>query len=178
MEHDAPDLVLRPLGPHDEAEALDAERELAAAGWPGFLPQRRPGESWADFAARIESQTRGEGIPPGFVPCTFLVAEAGGHIVGRVSIRHELNDALRRVGGHVGYGVRPAWRRRGYATELLRRGLAICVDLGLEDVLVTCDDDNVGSAAVIERCGGVLENVVRDPGGDGTLKRRYWIHAG
>jgi predicted acetyltransferase len=108
---------------------------------------------------------------------TFLVAEAEGQIVGRVSIRHALNAHLAEVGGHIGYGVRPGFRRRGYATAILGQSLAVASSIGLERVLVTCDDDNVGSANVIQNCGGVLENVVA--GRDGSVpKRRYWVEIG
>jgi len=111
------------------------------------------------------------------VPATFLVAEAEGQIVGRVSIRHELNAYLAEVGEHIGYGVRPGFRRLGYATALMRQCLAVASSIGLERVLVTCDDDNVGSAKVIETCGGVLENLVADC--DGSVpKRRYWVETG
>jgi predicted acetyltransferase len=71
------------------------------------------------------------------VPATFLVAEAEGQIVGRVSIRHELNACLAEVGGHIGYGVRPGFRRRGYATAIMRQSLAVASSIGLERVLVT-----------------------------------------
>jgi len=94
-------------------------------------------------------------------------------VVGRVSVRHRLTDSLARVGGHIGYGVRPAYRRRRYATALLRAGLALAREHGIDPALVTCDDDNLGSATVIERCGGVLENVMDVA--DGSPKRRYWV---
>ncbi len=109
------------------------------------------------------------------MPATFLVAVAEGQIVGRVSIRHVLNAYLAEVGGHIGYGVRPGFRRRGYATAMLRQSLAVASSIGL--VLVICDDDNVGSAKVIENCGGVLENIAA--GRDGSVpKRRYWVETG
>jgi len=85
-----------------------------------------------------------------------------------------LNDFLAAVGGHIGYGVRPAFRRRGYATEILRRAVAIAHDEGVGRILVVCDDDNVGSARVIESCAGVLESVVTPEEGGAPL-RRYWI---
>ena len=77
-------------------------------------------------------------------------------------------------GGHIGYAVRPAFRRRGFATEILRQSLEITESLGIRRVLVTCNAVNVASARVIERCGGVLESIV--PGEDGSMpKRRYWF---
>jgi predicted acetyltransferase len=95
-------------------------------------------------------------------------------IVGRVSIRYELNDYLFRFGGHVGYAVAPSFRRRGYATEILRQTLPIVRSIGLKRILLTCDDDNVASQRVIEVNGGVLENVVWEEGLR-VPKRRYWI---
>jgi predicted acetyltransferase len=65
--------------------------------------------------------------------------------------------------------------RQGYATAILRQSLQIARQkLGLKRVLVTCDDDNVGSIKTIEKNGGVLENIVTGPDGV-TRKRRYWI---
>jgi predicted acetyltransferase len=154
----------------DEAEILRAQEELSADDFEFvFL---REGVSFADLVARTAQERAGD-VPEGRVPATFLVAEHDGAIVGRVSIRHALNDFLLREGGHIGYAVRPAWRRRGFATSILRQSLALTDELGIARVLVTCDDDNVGSAAVIESQGGVLEDVVPVEGG--TPKRRYWI---
>jgi predicted acetyltransferase len=104
-----------------------------------------------------------------------LFAFAGTSIVGRVSIRHSLNPHLERLGGHIGYVVVPEYRRQGYATAILRQSLQIARQkLGLKRVLVTCDDDNVGSIKTIEKNGGVFESIVTGPD-DGNPKRRYWI---
>ena len=104
-----------------------------------------------------------------------MFAFEGERIIGRVSIRHRLNDFLLRVGGHVGYVVVPEFRRQGHATAMLRLALHFAHDkLGLDDVLVTCDDDNIGSIKTIENNGGVLENVVGGPDVE-KPKRRYWI---
>ena len=122
----------------------------------------------------LAERERGENLPANQVPSTFLFAFAGIRIVGRASIRHALNPYLERFGGHIGYVVVPEYRRQGYATEMLKQSLEIARQrLGLTRVLVTCDEDNVGSIKTIEKNGGVLEGVVT--GLDGEQKRRYWI---
>jgi predicted acetyltransferase len=165
------DLVLRPLTVGDEHAARQAHAELAAEGFE-FLLDLHDNEPWATYINRLERLRRGLDVPPDRVPATFLIAEVGGELVGRTSVRHTLNPYLARVGGHVGYGVRQRARRRGHATEILQRSLDLLRRLGVERALITCDDDKVGSATVIERCGGVLQDVVDD---DGVLKRRYWV---
>ena len=92
--------------------------------------------------------------------------------VGAVNIRHYLTDALLYTGGHIGDGVRPSERRKGYATAMIALALDECRKLGLDRVLMTCDKTNVGSAKSIIKNGGVLENEVLD---DGVLEQRYWI---
>lgn len=170
------DLRLRPLRPDDEAEAVRAHEELAPDGF-GFLvgwQPGQPGRPWADLLEQYAAERRGTDLPEGRVPAAFLLAEVDGVVVGRSSIRFELDEWLAAYGGHVGYGVRPAHRRRGLATEILRQSLVVARAEGVDRVLVTCDDDNVASAATIERCGGVLEDVREEPGSS-VAKRRYWI---
>jgi predicted acetyltransferase len=123
----------------------------------------------------LAQHERGENLPANHVPSTFLFAFDGTRIVGRVSIRHTLNSYLERFGGHIGYVVVPEYRRQGYATAILRQSLEIARQkLGLKRVLVTCDDDNVGSIKTIEKNGGALESTVIGPDVD-KPKRRYWI---
>ncbi len=130
----------------------------------------------AGFAAWIERLRRESdvAIPPaaGRVHASYWWIVEDGHYAGAISLRHALNDFLLRAGGHIGYGVRPSARGRGLATWALRSVLPHARALGLEKVLVTCDDDNVASALTIERAGGVLEDV-RDTELGRT--RRYWI---
>ena len=146
---------------------------MAAEGFT-FGLGLEPATRWDDYLKTLHDQHRGLNLAEGRVPATFLVADVAGVIVGRASIRHELNDRLKQAGGHIGYGVLPPYRRRGYATEILRQSLVIARASGVGRVLLTCDDNNTGSIAVIERCGGRLESVSRLEHVAVPL-RRYWI---
>jgi predicted acetyltransferase len=162
------DLVLRPLRAADETAVRAAHAVMAAEGFEFALGLGACPE-WADYLALLDRLRRGVDMPDGWVPATFLVAEVAGEIVGRTSVRHELDDWLLREGGHVGAGVLPAYRGRGHATEILRQSLVVARAAGVDRVLVTCDEDNVASRRVIEACGGRLEIL------PGTRRRRYWI---
>ncbi len=94
--------------------------------------------------------------------------------VGAVNIRHYLNKQLLLNGGHIGDGVRPSERRKGYATQMIRLALEECRKFGIKKVLMVCNKDNIGSAKSIINNGGVLENEI--PSEDGKIDQRYWIN--
>ena len=164
-------MKLRPLSLEDEAQALQGHSELALENWQYLLGYKED-MPWTEYLEILGHESTGTNLKEGRVPSTFLIAENDGNLVGRTSIRHELNDYLLSVGGHIGYGVRPSYRRQGFATEILRQSLVLIHGLGVTKILVTCDDDNLGSIRVIESQGGILENKVEF---EGTVKRRYWI---
>jgi len=167
-------LVLRLPQVDDEEEFLRAHHRTTP-DVPNFLHYYEEGMPFRRYVDVLERHARGEALPPGHVPSTFLFAFDGASIVGRVSIRHALNGFLLRLGGHIGYAVVPEFRRRGYATEMLRQSVEIARErFGIRPVLVTCDDDNVGSIRTIEKNGGRLENVITGPD-LAKPKRRYWI---
>lgn len=150
----------------DEFDAAEGE----GGDWTGSFGFDRgtcaTPEGFEDMCAhRVQEETIAS---PGFVTATMRWAVEDDQWLGRVSVRHDLNDHLLNEGGHIGYGVRPSARRRGIATQLMRAGLDVLRDRGVAQALVTCDDGNLGSATIIERAGGVLEDVR-----DGT--RRYWV---
>lgn len=164
---------LRPFCANDEAAALAAHEALKADDFT-FLLSYTEGEPWDGWLERIEAERMGDDLPPDRVPATFLAAIAEGELVGRVSVRHQLNDWLAAYGGHIGYAVVPWQRRKGYATEILRQSLVVARSVGVDDVLIFCNVSNVASARTIEACGGLFESETAGPDGGESL-RRYRI---
>jgi predicted acetyltransferase len=164
---------LRMLRYEDEAAFL---RAYAATKFsdPNFAHYYLDGMPFRDYVDLLARYRLGQSLPRSQVPSTFLLAFVEGEIVGRLSLRHGLNDFLLTVGGHIGYIVLPEYRRRGYATEMLRRSLPMARNLGIDRVLLTCDDGNIASRRTIEKCGGVYENSYEGPLA-AHPKRRYWI---
>lgn len=115
-----------------------------------------------------------EGEAIGLVPDTtlFCLDKDRNIFVGAVNIRHYLNEELLKTGGHIGDGIRPSERRKGYATAMIALALNECKKLGIDKVLMCCSKDNIGSAKSIMNNGGVLENEVEK---DGHMEQRYWI---
>lgn len=111
--------------------------------------------------------------PPGFVCDTVYWGIINNEVVGRISLRHELNEVLAKWGGHVGYIVRPSYRRMGIATEMLRRLLQMDSAKKIGRLLITCDDGNIASEKTIVNNGGIYESTIELP--DGLSKKRFWI---
>ena len=161
-------------------------RESFLAAMAEFADEGRTGDGsgigadlkeWADrwesdvgFAAYVAEKVaeRDGVVRDDWVRCSNLWWVDGDEYIGRMSIRHELNDWLSEVGGHIGYDVRRSRRREGHATAMLAAALRVAHDLGIEQALITCDEDNIGSRLVIEHSGGVLEDVRKG-------KLRYWV---
>ena len=153
-------------------ELSDMMEEWIAAG-EKIIPLAIRKTDWRDFDAYAESIEVKEGDDRLVPDSTFFCLDTDRNIfVGAVNIRHRLNAGLLRSGGHIGDGIRPSERGKGLGTSMIALALEECDKLGIKDVLMCCDDDNIASARTIEKNGGVLENKVTDD--DGTV-RRYWI---
>ncbi len=150
---------LADLGEHSVAGGSIGDDELAAMADP---------RAFAAWVGRVRAHEQGEGLTDGRVAATSRWAVRDGEIVGVINLRHELTDLLLDWGGHVGYAVRVSARRQGVASWMLGRILGEAAALGINPVLVSCDEDNVGSRRTIEGGGGVYD-------GSREGKRRYWI---
>ena len=123
------------------------------------------------YLANLEHPEPTDGLVPDSV--FFLLDSERNILIGAVNIRHCLNDHLLKSGGHIGDGIRPSERGKGYATEMIRLALLECKKLGIERVLMVCNKSNVASARTIVKNGGVLENEITED--DGSILQRYWI---
>lgn len=167
-------MELRRLSLADEAAFRKAHESFDHSERFTFVTGLTPERPFRDFLAELARKEDPRQETAERVAALFLAAFVDGEVVGRVSIRPRLNAKLLEMGGHIGYGVVPAFRRRGLGTLMLVDSLSIARDWGLERVLLTCDDDNEGSRRIIEACGGCFERFAADDGA-GVKKRRYWI---
>lgn len=163
-----------------EVEYRALIEDFAAAGELKIPGGGRAELARSDFAAFVQrlQEARGVDLAPGIVPSSaywLLRHDASGVTVLGVShLRQALTPALEDVGGHVGYSIRPSERRRGYGTRILALTLPHARALGLERVLLTCDTDNIASARIIEKNGGVLASEGYSALVE-TRVSRYWI---
>lgn len=171
-------ITLVPPGKNHEAAVRDYTEEHLSVGedslhGSSLLTEM---ESYSAWLTHLTKQSDKKTVAPDWVVSTTLIAirEKDQKMVGTIDIRHELNEFLREFGGHIGFGVRPTERGKGYATEILRLGLDYCKMLGLEKVMVACYKENIPSAKTIRKNGGILEKEFIHE--DGNMVQVYWIH--
>lgn len=166
-------LVLRELNESDEQAFLEGAKEWVGESphWYSFI---WPGVQFSKMLDILKKETLGVDLKPDRVPHTMLYAFLDEKIIGRVSVRHTLNDHLRKRGGHIGYAVAKNYRNNGHATEMVRQAIDYCKKLNLTSIMVTCADDNIPSWKIIENFHGKLEDRVWDEE-DKEIIRRYWI---
>lgn len=130
-----------------------------------------------DIFEKMEDYRTGRNLPEGYVKATYFWLVDNDEFIGEISIRHSLTDSLLRFGGNIGYGIRYSYWNKGIGTIMLSKALVYAKDvLGLNKVLITCNDNNFGSARVIEKNGGILQDkIINTIDGVDRLSRRYWI---
>lgn len=132
-------------------------------------------EYWLERLKITEnSKTCPEDKCPGYT--YFLIREKDDKIIGMICIRYNLNEKMLIRGGHIGFGIRPTERKKGYNKINLYLGLKKCKELGLSKVLLTASDDNMGSFKTILALGGVLENKIIDEQNPDIMIGRYYIN--
>lgn len=169
-------ILIRPTSEY-ASQIIEYRQEFLDAGdsMDGTGPLRRfeNPEEYIKICAEYEDPTT---VPSHLVPATqfFFIRKSDNKLVGMIQIRHRFNDYLEKYAGHIGYSVRPSERRKGYAKEMLRMTLPFCRKIGIDKVMITCIDGNIGSEKTILANGGVYEYTIHEPNENKDLKR-FWI---
>jgi predicted acetyltransferase len=158
-----------------EKEYLDFYQEWKVSG-EDMIPwviEKDP----TDFLGMVQfllNNEKGINLPEGWVrDSTYWLVNESNRVLGAVNIRHSLTDRLFNCGGHIGYGIRPSERRKGYATKILAFSLGKTKELGIEKVLVVCDADNIASERTILKNGGKEDASFTEE--NGNVVKRFWI---
>ena len=153
---------------------LAGVRESQAEGQEQYINLPDLSANFETFLQTLRDAGERAKITSDRVPVYIFWLIDGDEYIGRLSLRPQLNEAFLLWGGHIGYQIRPSKRMRGYGKEILRLGLLKAKERGLHRVLVTCDEDNIGSRKIIEFNGGQLENIIEVKDSP-VRKMRYWI---
>lgn len=174
MKFIEPDIQYKEKAREYIQEFIDAGSEIINGS--GALDSYLVKEGYEAWLEEVERKSDVARKKPGEINDStfFYVREEDDRILGMVNIRYGLNEFLFNEGGHIGYSIRPSERGKGYATQMLDQALWFCRFIGFDKVLVVCDKNNVASARVIQKCGGVLENEFYSEHYDEVLQR-YWI---
>lgn len=153
---------------------LQALQEFHEEGLYLHLDYETIAADFADFVRELLQKEDPAKVTPGRVPDSVYWLVEGNIYIGRVSIRHKLNDFLERIGGHIGYDIRPPKRGKGYGKQILALALPKAREIGLQHVLLTCDKDNIASKKIIESNGGILSGEYKVVEQE-TPILHYWI---
>ncbi len=137
-----------------------------------LLDQGMSVNEWLEMSYNHDN---GINLPEGWVRASqyCLIDLDSTKIIGLLQLRHKLNQDLLETGGHIGYSISPSERGNGYAKFMLKEALKSARNLGISDILITANEDNIASNAVILSAGGELENTFVEE--DGNVVNRYWI---
>ena len=165
--------LIFPTAEHKEA-ALNYKQEYIECGethihGSGSFTKADDYENWLEKITWNKTQAT-----PDLVTGDIYFAIIDSKIIGTIAIRHYLNESLLKTGGHIGYGVRPSERRKGYGSKMLALALEKCRELSIDKALVICDKENIASAKTAISNGAVLENEFTEE--SGNIVQRYWIN--
>ena len=169
-------ILIKPTSEYASQIAEYRQEFLAAGDSMDGCGSLRVMENPLDFINKCKDYESEETLPEGRVIATqfLLIRRCDNRLVGMLQVRHYFNDYLKKYGGHIGYSIRPSERRNGYAKQLLKMALPFCREIGLDKVLITCIDGNIGSEKTILANGGVYEYTIHEPNEKVDLKR-FWI---
>ncbi len=121
--------------------------------------RKKPHETYQEFLQRTIDRKEGQNLPEQRVPASlFFLINNENKVIWCINIRHKLNEWLEKIGGHIGYGIRPSERKKWYGSLALKLALEKCKELWIQQPILICDKENKGSAKIIQNNWGILES--------------------
>lgn len=126
-------------------------------------------DEWLELVLSIEKDKLRNNV---HASTFFSIRKSDNKIIGSIQLRHFLTPELEQHGGHIGYGIRPSERRKGYGKQQLLLVLEEARNLKIPKVMILCDKDNISSIKTAISCGGILtrENIY-----EGKAQQIFWI---
>lgn len=163
-------IYLEELGLHASEDIYEMVQEIGE-GQNGFINSLLSNDQteFNEKLVRYHEMSKGTNLSNGLVPQTIYWFYLDNRPIGYGKLRHYLNEKLLEHGGHIGYIIRPTERSKKYGEIVLRELIVKANQMGINEMLLTCNEDNIASRKVIESNNGILSEVK-----DGTCK--YWIN--
>lgn len=158
-----------------EIPAMEYRQEYIDSGeaWingsGGFIKYDRYDE-WLESTAQVKNAETSHYHVPATV--YFSVRKSDNRIIGTIQLRHSLTPELEESAGHIGYGIRPTERKKGYGRQQLMLVLDVARQMQIPRVMISCDKDNSASSSTAISCGGKL---TRENMHEGKMQQIFWI---
>lgn len=151
---------------------IEFVEDVKNTGYESYEHYTKAEEDFEEFVTDLTNSSKGINIPEGWVPCSsYWLVDDSGEVVGVIRIRHRVDSDYLQMIGHIGYEIKSSRRKKGYGSKLLELGLTEARKIGLEKVLITCDEDNIGSIRIIEKFNGKYKKLfVDDESGKNVLQ--------
>ncbi|MBK9248972.1 MAG: GNAT family N-acetyltransferase [Ignavibacteria bacterium] len=147
-----------------KASFLDFVLDVKVTGYESYVHYATAEENFDEFLLRLKEAHEGVNLPENRVPCSsYWLIDERDEVVGVFRIRHRVDSDFLQLIGHIGYEIKSTHRKMGYGTKILKLGLAEAKNIGLDVVLINCDDDNWGSLRIIEKFNGKYKTSFNDP---------------
>ncbi|WP_291578764.1 GNAT family N-acetyltransferase [Clostridium sp. UBA6640] len=123
-----------------------------------FNKYKKALENFQDYLNNLHNYSKGNDLPEGeVITSTFWLIDTK-EVVGVVRIRHQEVECA----GHIGYDISPDYRNRGYGFQILKLALEKAIEIGISEVILTCNIDNTASKKIIEKNNGKLLGTIFD----------------
>lgn len=164
-------LELKEITKEDEVLFCEFEKKYKAACGKEKIPfvLNPQNLTFSNFLKELEKYKHKDTLPEGFVLANYYLIYVDNRIVGGINLRMDTNESILNYAGHIGYGIAPWERNKGYAKTALKKILLLGLDVGMKDFLLTTDIQNIASQKVILSCGGILDRTF-------NKMNYYWIH--